>query len=107
MQTDAERAYRPLDDGGLREFLGGVTAVSGLLGASPAAWQVREVGDGNLNLVFIVEGEAGRAVVVKQALPYVRLVGESWPLPLERSHFEHMALVEQAAHVPHLVPAVH
>lgn len=107
MRADAERTYRPLDDAGLRDVLGGVTAVSGLLGASPAAWRVREVGDGNLNLVFIVEGEAGRGVVAKQALPYVRLVGKSWPLPLDRSHFEHMALLEQAIHVPHLVPAVH
>ena len=29
-----------------------------------------EVGDGNLNLVFIVTGD------LKQALPYVRLVGD-------------------------------
>ena len=39
------------------------------------------MGDGNLNLVFIVKGPQG-GVAVKQALPYVRLVGESWPLPL-------------------------
>ena len=56
--------------------------------ATPPAWRIREVGDGNLNLVFIVEGADG-GVVVKQALPYVRLVGECWPLPLERSFFEY------------------
>lgn len=33
----------------------------------------REVGDGNLNLVFIAEGQAD--VVVKHALPYARLPG--------------------------------
>ncbi len=76
------------------------------LGGDPMDWRVREVGDGNLNLVFIVTGESG-GVVVKQALPYVRLVGESWPLPLERSHYEHLALTEQAAHAPKLVPHVH
>ena len=38
--------------------------------------KVAEVGDGNLNLVFIVEGPAG-VIVIKQALPYVRCVGES------------------------------
>jgi 5-methylthioribose kinase len=64
---------------------------------------MREVGDGNLNLVFIVEGPAG-GVVVKQALPYLRLVGESWPLPLERSYFESLALAEQARATPGLVP---
>ena len=71
----------------------------------PGDWRVREVGDGNLNLVFIVEGPRG-GVVVKQALPYVRLVGESWPLPLKRSFFEYHALTRQARRDPGRVPAV-
>ena len=69
------------------------------LGHDPLLWRVREVGDGNLNLVFIVEGPVGK-VVVKQALPYVRLVGESWPLPLKRTFFEFHALTRQAARDP-------
>jgi len=64
------------------------------LGAEPGAWSVREVGDGNLNYVYIVTGPEG-SLCVKQALPYVRLVGESWPLPLSRSFYEHAALVRQ------------
>lgn len=75
------------------------------LGGKPADWQIEEVGDGNLNLVFIVRGPSG-GLAVKQALPYVRLVGESWPLPLSRAHYEHMALVLQARHAGRLVPAV-
>ena len=75
------------------------------LGGSPADWSISEVGDGNLNLVFIVKGTKG-GMAVKQALPYVRLVGESWPLPLSRSHYEHLALVHQARLAPKLVPAV-
>lgn len=71
----------------------------------PDSWQVTEVGDGNLNLVFIVRGAKG-AAIVKQALPYVRLVGESWPLPLKRSFFEYQALVRQDARDPGSVPAV-
>jgi len=39
--------------------------------ARPRGLADPEVGDGNLNLVFIVEGPAG-SVCVKQALPYVR-----------------------------------
>ena len=70
-----------------------------------SSWTVREVGDGNLNLVFIVEGPAGKAVV-KQALPYVRLVGDSWPLPLYRAFYEYHALVRQAARAPGTVPEV-
>jgi len=60
--------------------LGDNEALRAKIGKDASAWKVREVGDGNLNLVFIVEGASG-AAVVKQALPYVRLVGDSWPLP--------------------------
>ena len=76
------------------------------LGAPPESWRVREIGDGNLNLVFIVEGAQG-GVIVKQALPYVRLVGDSWPLPLKRSFFEYHALTRQAARDPGRVPAIY
>jgi 5-methylthioribose kinase len=98
--------YAPLDEAGLRAFLAAAPGAAPLLGGAPESWSVREVGDGNLNLVFIVKGAAG-GLVVKQALPYVRLVGESWPLPLERAFFEHEALAAEAALVPHLVPRVH
>lgn len=55
--------------------------------ASKDSWSVREVGDGNINFVYIVEGPSG-ALCVKQALPFVRCVGESWPLTQERLKFE-------------------
>ena len=85
--------------------LANIAALAERLGAADS-WKVREVGDGNLNLVFIVEGEKG-AVVVKQALPYVRLVGDSWPLPLKRSFFEYHALTRQNERDPGMVPAIH
>jgi 5-methylthioribose kinase len=76
------------------------------LGGKSSEWKAREVGDGNLNLVFIVEGPKG-GVVVKQALPYVRLVGESWPLPLSRAHFEYLALEEEAKWAAPYVPKIY
>lgn len=86
--------------------LGANEALCAIIGRDTSAWKVREVGDGNLNLVFIVEGGSGSAVV-KQALPYVRLVGDSWPLPLKRSFFEYHALTRQEARAPGSVPAIH
>jgi 5-methylthioribose kinase len=86
--------------------LGDNEALRSHIGEDTSRWKVREVGDGNLNLVFIVEGAAG-AAVVKQALPYVRLVGDSWPLPLKRSFFEYHALTRQQARAPGSVPAIH
>ncbi len=93
------------------ETLGGrlerIPAVAQRVGRDSSSWSVREVGDGNLNLVFIVDGPRG-SVVVKQALPYVRLVGESWPLPLKRSFFEYHALTRQEARAGvGTVPAVY
>ena len=85
--------------------LGGLEVLRARLGDDPSAWRVREVGDGNLNLVFIVDGDKG-SVIVKQALPYVRLVGESWPLPLKRSFFEYHTLMRQAARAPGQVPEI-
>jgi 5-methylthioribose kinase len=97
--------YRILRDADLRDYFAPLSAVASQLGGSPADWSIGEVGDGNLNLVFIVKGTKG-GIAVKQALPYVRLVGESWPLPLSRSHYEYRALVHQAGLAPGLVPAV-
>ncbi len=68
-----------------------------------------EVGDGNLNLVFKVWAKADpkRTVVLKQALPYVRLVGDSWPLPPDRARIEAQALEIQARLVPQHMPKVY
>ena len=96
--------YAPLTPDTLPARLGALPALTDRIGA-PDGWTIREVGDGNLNLVFIVSG-AGGGVIVKQALPYVRLVGESWPLPLSRSFFEYHALTRHAARDSGAVPEV-
>jgi 5-methylthioribose kinase len=101
----ASAIYTPVDGATVAATLDALPDIRQKLGGTAAKWRIREVGDGNLNLVFIVEGEDG-GVVVKQALPYVRLVGESWPLPLERSWFEYNALIEQARFAPRLTPQV-
>jgi len=98
--------YAPLTVETLPERLGRIDAITARLGADTSAWQSAEVGDGNLNLVFIVTSPSGQ-VIVKQALPYVRLVGDSWPLPLKRAYFEYHALIRQAERDPGLVPEVY
>ncbi|KHN30422.1 Methylthioribose kinase [Glycine soja] len=64
---------------------------------------VKEIGDGNLNFVFVV----ANSVIIKQALPYIRCIGESWPLTKDRAYFEAMALQEQGRLTPHHVPQVY
>ncbi len=97
-------SYSALSPATLPTRLGTLSVLRDKVGPADS-WQVREVGDGNLNLVFIVTGSTGQAVV-KQALPYVRLVGESWPLPLRRSFFEYNALIRQESRDPGSVPAI-
>jgi 5-methylthioribose kinase len=104
-KIEVPHGYRPQTTECLPAYLSGITAARERLGGEPGDWTVKEVGDGNLNLVFIVKGKSG-GLAVKQALPYVRLVGESWPLPLSRAHFEHMALTEQARLCGRLVPEI-
>jgi 5-methylthioribose kinase len=74
--------------------------------SQPPPLSVKEVGDGNINFVFVVSGNGG-CIVLKQALPFVRCVGESWPLTQQRATFEVNALVEQRRLCPELVPIVY
>ncbi|MFB0842547.1 S-methyl-5-thioribose kinase [Paenibacillus oleatilyticus] len=68
----------------------------------------REIGDGNLNLVFhISEPSTGKSIILKQALPYAKVVGESWPLTLDRARIESEALMIQESLCPDLVPHVY
>jgi len=57
-------------------YVAGRPALRGLV--DPETLAVSEVGDGNLNLVFRCADAAGRRLVLKQALPYVRLIGPDW-----------------------------
>ncbi len=104
--TDQATAYEPLSAALIPERLGKVDAVTKRLGKDTSGWSAEEVGDGNLNLVFILRSPKS-SVVVKQALPYVRLVGESWPLPLKRAFFEYHALKRQAERAPGTVPEIY
>ncbi len=97
--------HRVLDAGSLPAALAQVPEACAQLGGKAAAWQVSEIGDGNMNLVFRVAGPAGR-LIAKQSLPWIRSVGESWPFPLSRIAYEHRALLEQARHAPERVPRV-
>ncbi|MEQ9888907.1 S-methyl-5-thioribose kinase [Pectobacterium zantedeschiae] len=84
-----------------RQF-GGVSQPQTLVAAE-------EIGDGNLNLVFKIKDETGISrVIVKQALPYVRCVGESWPLTLDRARIEAETLLTHARFCPqHTVTVLH
>lgn len=67
-----------------------------------------EMGDGNLNLVFRVSDSDNNSLIVKQALPYARCVGESWPLTLDRARIEAEVLLAHHQLCPeHTVNVLH
>lgn len=73
-----------------------------------ASLQSREIGDGNLNLVFhITDSASGKSLIMKQALPYAKVVGESWPLTLDRARIESEKLILESELAPGLVPQVY
>jgi len=99
--------YRAFDANTLIGYLAGIEVVAEILGESQ--WTANEVGDGNVNQVFIVEpapGSEGTPVVVKQALPYLRVAGDDWPLTRERMRHEIAALERYGDLVPGRAPAV-
>lgn len=100
------------------------------LGGSPDSWTIVDVGDGNLNFVWVVTGEKETLIAKKvtifkeqrpsfrhkkslhfslifsQAPPFVRVLPE-WPMSETRIQFECQALAEQVKWVPQLVPHMH
>ncbi|WP_020682521.1 S-methyl-5-thioribose kinase [Marinobacterium rhizophilum] len=68
---------------------------------------VEEIGDGNINFVYRVFSDDGTSVIIKQALHYIRIIGEGWPLSQDRIRIEAEALQQEAAYCPDLVPRVY
>lgn len=67
-----------------------------------------EIGDGNLNYVFRITDQAsGKGIIIKQALPYAKVIGESWPLTLKRAKIEASALQKHGEYAIGLVPKVY
>eukprot|EP00756_Hemistasia_phaeocysticola_P050528 Hpha_TRINITY_DN2547_c0_g1::TRINITY_DN2547_c0_g1_i1::g.1396::m.1396/K00899/mtnK; 5-methylthioribose kinase len=98
-----------VDTAAVKRYVLGLDKVKAALGgvAGEGEMEVASVGDGNLNLVFLVAGKGGAKVVVKQALPYVKCVGEGWPLTLKRCEYEANALQLERECAPEFVPEVY
>lgn len=68
----------------------------------------REIGDGNLNYVFrIKDDDTKKSLIAKQALPYLKIAGEGWKLPLDRNRIEAEAMKEQDKACFDMVPKVY
>ena len=70
---------------------------------------VQEINDGNMNYAFIVTNplDTNQSVFVKQAPPYIKVMGEEWPLTRQRMTSEIHALDYQSSVCPEMVPEVY
>lgn len=71
--------------------------------------QIQEITDGNMNYAFVVTNklDLNQSVFVKQAPPYIKVLGEDWPLTRQRMTAEMNALGYQSSVCPEMVPEVY
>jgi 5-methylthioribose kinase len=98
--------YEFLTKENISEYLSSKRVFDNLID-SQAIVDFNEVGDGNLNLVFILKDKAGKGIVLKQALPYVRLVGPDWPMTPTRARIEAETSIIHASFAPDMVPEIY
>jgi len=69
---------------------------------------IDEIGDGNLNFVYIITNITnGKSLIVKQAVPYLRIAGEGFPLSRKRMNYEIRALTFYSELVPSFTPKIY
>jgi 5-methylthioribose kinase len=71
--------------------------------------EVQEINDGNMNYAFVVTNtlDSNQSVFVKQAPPYIKVLGEQWPLTRQRMTAEINALNYQSSVCPEMLPEVY
>ena len=70
---------------------------------------IKEIGDGNLNFVYSITNANNdkETVILKQSVPFLRCIGESYPLEKDRMKIEIKALKEEYKICPNLVPEIY
>jgi len=100
--------YHQLNVNLVADFIRGLSEMQSLF-SSFDTLEIVEVGDGNLNFVYIITNELSRdeTVVLKQAVPFLRIAGEGWPLSRDRMKNEVMALKFHESLCPSNVPKIY
>jgi 5-methylthioribose kinase len=101
-------AYQELNETTIIDYVKTRPALTALF-SSMARVTAREVGDGNLNTVYILQNADNpkEGLVIKQALPYLRILGEGWKLTRERIRFETESLRLYNQYAPGLAPTIY
>jgi len=99
--------YKQLDKTSVIDYLKNIKEVMNFFATQTI--EADEIGDGNLNYVYIVKStdDPSKALIVKQAVPYLRCVGEEFPLSRERMTYEIRALQKFYNIFPNFVPHIY
>jgi 5-methylthioribose kinase len=96
--------YQPLEVSTIKNFIENSDKIKNIIGDTKEI-EIKEVGDGNLNLVFFVESKKS-SICIKQPLPYLRVL-KDWPLTLKRSYYESEYMNIHSNHVADLMPKIY
>ncbi len=99
--------YKELNVDSMLGFIQNLETIKKYFGSDELS--VAEIGDGNLNYVYIVKSlqNPKKALIVKQAVEYLRCVGEEYALSRERMSFEIRALKIFYEYLPSFVPKIY
>ena len=100
-------AYTILDKESVCGYLSQIAEVAAYFGGDEI--EATEIGDGNLNFVYLIRSvsDPAKAVIAKQAVPYLRIAGEGFPLSRERMTYEIRALLAFKELAPDFVPDIY
>ncbi len=100
-------SYKILSCDTIEEYLSTIATVKSYFNG--ARLEIGEIGDGNLNFVYIIKSSADphRALILKQAVPYLRCAGKEYALSRERMSYEIRALKIYNSLTPALVPKIY
>lgn len=99
--------YRELNKDSVLEYLQNIKEVMDYFEEDELL--AEEIGDGNLNYVYKISSakDSKKALILKQAVPYLRCVGEEFPLDRERMTYEIRALKKFHFIFPNFVPDIY
>ncbi len=99
-------AYNILNSDNITSYLLSLTTIASFF--KDDQLHIEEIGDGNLNFVFLVSSSKNpqKKLIVKQAVPYLRCAGESYPLSKERMTYEIRSL-QYFSNITPFVPKIY
>jgi len=100
-------SYKVLDENSVIDYILSIDTAKEYFGDDELS--AKEIGDGNLNYVYIVSSNDNedKTLILKQAVPYLRIVGESYPLSRERMTYEIRSLLHFSKLSEEFVPYIY